>query len=177
MGLLETGSEAPAVEEVSGAAPAEAPVDPGVTPTELADWRGTLPEELRGDPALSSFQDIASLAKSYVSAQRMVGANKIAVPTKDASKEDWRGVYHKLGLPEQFEEYNLNTPEGSNYDESFINGLRETAYKAGVLPEQLQALFEWYDGASKGLVEETEKSQEVVLTEAQRQLDPAVQAG
>ncbi len=60
--IQDTGSQ-----EVAGGAEA-APVG----------FLDSLPEDLRGEPSLRTFTDPASLAKSYVNAQRMIGADKIA---------------------------------------------------------------------------------------------------
>ena len=60
----------------------------------------TLPEDVRAEPSLKNFQDAGQLAKSYVHAQRMVGADKISVPTKHATDEDWNQVFSKLGVPD-----------------------------------------------------------------------------
>jgi hypothetical protein len=45
----------------------------------------SLPEDLRMEPSLRNFTDPASLAKSYVHAQRMIGADKIPLPGKTAT--------------------------------------------------------------------------------------------
>ena len=44
----------------------------------------------------------------------MIGADKVAIPGKYATDEDWSEVYNKLGRPETADLYNLevNLPEG-----------------------------------------------------------------
>jgi hypothetical protein len=59
----------------------------------------SLPEELRNEPSLRTFTDPGSLAKSYVNAQRMIGADKVAIPSKSATSDEWREVYTRLGAP------------------------------------------------------------------------------
>ena len=77
------------------------------TPVET-NWRDSLSDDIRGDASLENINDINSLAKGYVHAQRMVGADKIALPGKYATEDDWQQVYTKLGRPESPENYELN---------------------------------------------------------------------
>ena len=63
------------------------------------DWRESLPEDLKSDPSLLTVKDVPGLAKSYIHAQKMIGADKLAIPGKNASEEEWSAVYEKLGKP------------------------------------------------------------------------------
>lgn len=65
----------------------------------LSNWRDTLPDELKMDASLLKFNDIPSLAKSYVNAQRLIGADKIALPGEHATDDEWSEVYDRLGRP------------------------------------------------------------------------------
>ena len=49
----------------------------------------TLPEEYRSEPSLRNFKDVGGLAKSYLSAQRMVGAENIAKPSQSWTDDQW----------------------------------------------------------------------------------------
>ena len=72
------------------------------TPTinqQIDNWKDTLPDDLKAEKALESIQDIPGLAKSYIHAQKMIGSDKIPVPNKYATDEDWQAVYNKLGRP------------------------------------------------------------------------------
>ena len=44
----------------------------------VEDWRDSIPEEIRGHSSLAHINDIGALAKSYLHAQQMVGAEKVA---------------------------------------------------------------------------------------------------
>ena len=67
----------------------------------------SLPEEIRNEPRLRTFTDPGTLAKSYVSAQRMIGADKVAIPGSSATADDWREVYTRLGAPTEASQYEL----------------------------------------------------------------------
>lgn len=112
------------------------------------DWRSTLPKELQEDASLKTFNDVTGLAKSYINAQKLVGADKIPVPSKHATEEDWRVVYHKLGLPQDMKEYAVKFKDGTQIEPKFVDGFKEQAYKAGILPKQAQALADWFSQAN-----------------------------
>jgi len=72
---------------------------------QIENWKDSLPDDLKGEKALESIQDIPGLVKSYVHAQKMIGSDKIPVPNKYATDEDWQAVYSKLGRPESPDAY------------------------------------------------------------------------
>jgi hypothetical protein len=119
---------------------------PPATPT---SWRDTLPDDLKADPSLATFNDPAALAKSYVNAQKLIGKDKISLPDKHATDEDWNNIFSKLGLPKELAEYQVDVEKDAGLDETFINQFKENAHKAGVLPKQAKKLLDWYTKASK----------------------------
>lgn len=133
------------------------------TPSGNTDWKSSLPKELQEEPSLKLINDIPSLVKSYVNAQRLVGVDKIPVPSKHATDEDWRNVFGKLGLPGDVKEYDVKLKEGLTIDKEFTEAFKETAYKAGILPRQAQALADWFaqtnEQAESKLSEEFRKAQ------------------
>ena len=77
---------------------AEAPVDAGQAPSAQPvqnDWRSDIPEDIRSHKSLETIQDVGSLAKSYVNAQSMIGADKVVKPGKFATSDDWNSFYDK----------------------------------------------------------------------------------
>ena len=48
-----------------------------------SNWRDTLPDDLKGNPALANFQDIGQMAKSFVDMKSFQG-DSIRVPGQDA---------------------------------------------------------------------------------------------
>ena len=112
-------------------------------PTETADWRSSLPEDIREDPSLQALQDINSLAKSYVHSQRMLGTDKVIVPGKYATSDEWRSFYQKAGLPQEVKDYDI-TSSNTEVDQEFFDDYKEASHKAGVLPNQAQEMFNWY---------------------------------
>jgi hypothetical protein len=112
--------------------------------TQLPGWMSSLPDELKSEASLKLHQNVDSLAKSYVSAQKMIGAEKIAVPSQHATADDWKNVFQKLGLPANEADYKLNGVDGVQFDEGFLKTFKEKAFAAGILPKQAQALLGWW---------------------------------
>lgn len=124
------------------------------------DWRDAIPEEVRGHRSLEHINDVGALAKSYVHAQSMIGADKIAIPGKSATPEDWREVYSKLGAPQDASGYeiNHNVPEGAEINSEMADWFKGAAYEAGLTPMQAQALADqWNSMSSQSMqMQETE---------------------
>lgn len=143
------------------------------------DWRDAIPEEVRGHRSLEHINDVGALAKSYVHAQSMIGADKVAIPGKSATPEDWREVYTKLGAPDSPEGYQLNhdLPEGIGMDEEMASWFQSAAHQAGLTPMQAQALADQWNSltADGAQMQETEYNNYVqnVETELRKEFGQA----
>jgi hypothetical protein len=144
----------------------EQPV-PVSEPTEI-NWRDQLPEDLKNDPSMKTIVDIPGLAKSFVNAQKFIGADKIAVPTEHATPEDIKQfseqVYSKMGRPSSAEEYVI---EGEASD--MITSFKPLAHELGLNNEQVSALVGFYNEAQEqaqtnsGVDIETQRSETEAL--------------
>ena len=90
--------------------------------TKEVNWKDSLPEDLKNEKALESIQDIPGLAKSFIHAQKMVGTDKISIPNKHATDDDWNDVYSKLGRPSKPEDYQIQINSNSSVDTDALNG-------------------------------------------------------
>lgn len=127
---------------------------------QISNWKDSLPDDLKSEKALESIQDIPGLAKSYIHAQKLVGADKIPVPNKFATDEDWQAVYSKLGRPENPDAYEFNLKENSNIDENALKGFKETAHKNGLLPKQAEAIMNFYNDMTQNYIEDLNSKSE-----------------
>ena len=127
-------AEAPAVED-AGQAPSAQPA--------AFDWRSEIPEEIKGHKSLETIQDVPGLIKGFVHAQSMIGADKLAIPGKHATDDDWNVVYGKLGRPNEAKDYNLAStiPEGQVQNEEMLNWFQNTAHEAGLSQRQAALLL------------------------------------
>jgi hypothetical protein len=145
--LSEPAQEAAPAAEQAAPTPSEITSLSGEQTPQGNDWvnfMSSLPDDIKEDPSLKKFNDMQGLAKSYVHAERMIGADKILVPNKHATKEDWRdNVWKKLGLPEDAKSYDLKVQDG--YDAEFLDSYKKIAHAEGILPGQAQGIMEWFN--------------------------------
>lgn len=123
--------------------------DPNAQSFEAPAWLKGVPEELVKEPSVKNLPDLQSLVKSYVSAQKMIGAEKVVIPKKDATAEQWGEFYKKIGLPEQLDKYNITKDESSLLEPTFFDAFKEAAFKNGILPHQAQGLLSTFDNIAK----------------------------
>lgn len=121
--------------------PVQAPAEPVMS--ERDKFISMLPEELRTEGVFANHQNVGDLAKSYVSAAKMVGLDKnviLPIP-RDDSPEAWDAVYNKLGRPDTPDKYNLSAYEAQVGDKEALKDYVEAAHKAGLNQKQIDAVF------------------------------------
>jgi hypothetical protein len=129
----------------------------------------SLPEDLRVEPSLRNFTDPASLAKSYVHAQRMIGADKIPLPGKTATDEDWANVWSKLGRPQAPSEYELNF-ENPVFGDNELESFKKSAFEAGLNNRQVERMAKFLDEAVSGARSSRSEMTEKAVYEAEQEL-------
>lgn len=136
-------------------------------PAPSTDWRSGLSEDLASHSAIKDIASIEDLAKSAIHAQQMVGADKIAVPGKDADAQAWEDVYNKLGRPEKAGDYELpqeNVPsledQGAQLEE-----FKGEAHRLGLNKQQFAGLVRFM--AEKG--QQGSEAAQANMTEMQKQ--------
>ena len=139
------------------------------------NFQDLIPEEYRGEKSLSNFKDMNDFVKSYLSAQKIVGADKIPVPNKFATEDDWKAVFTKLGAPENPDDYKYNFKEGE-VDQELLSTFNQQAHKLGLLPQQAESLIKFYNDLNEGnSIQAEEKAAETRLhteNELKREFGP-----
>ena len=67
----------------------------------------SMPEGLRDEPSLQTFDSVDKLAKSYVNAVKMIGGNPDNLISIPQEGESWDSFYNQLGRPEQANGYDF----------------------------------------------------------------------
>jgi len=137
-------------EEVMDTGAAEAAVSAAAEAAPVS-FLESLPEDLRNEPSLRTFTDPGALAKSYVNAQRMIGADKIALPGKSATPDEWREVYNRLGAPTEASGYEFDGD--IPLEENYLNSFREHALNAGLRPSQANEMMNFVRSTIEGMNE------------------------
>jgi hypothetical protein len=159
------GNSAPPTEAIANSnatsTPNETPISSVVIPE---NWKDSLPDDLKSDPSLSSILDVQALAKSYVHGQKLIGKDKIVIPDKFATEDDWQKIYQKLGVPESVDKYDLKVPE--TIDEDFVKGFKDLAVKTGIHPKQAEKLFDFYGKYVEGVIQNNESENKRAFEES-----------
>lgn len=137
-------AETAPVEETGQVAEA-APISQGES-----NWLDTLPEEIRGDKSLSTIPDVGTLAKNYVNAQRMIGADKVALLGKYATQEEYDQFYSKIGRPDAATDYKYEIDEGTDVTDETVSWASDVFHKAGLTPRQANIVMGEYLKAGQG---------------------------
>lgn len=110
-------------------------------------WTDALPEDIRNDPAFKSIKTFEALGKSYLSAHKLVGAEKIVIPGKNATKEEREAFYNKLGRPETPDKYQFQKPENLpkelNWDDTRVQAFAAKAHEMGITQAQFAELVKY----------------------------------
>jgi len=125
------------------------------------DFQSLIPEEYREEKSLQNFNKMDDFVKSYLHSQKLVGLDKIAIPNKHATDEDWKEVYKKLGSPETAEAYKYSLPEGHAVPEDTLKSFSEEAVKLGLLPNQADGIMKYYNEViNQGVNDQSIKAEE-----------------
>ena len=152
------------------AQPTTAPVaTPTAQPT--SSWKDSISEEYRNDPNIEKFTEADSLAKSYINAVKMIGQDKIIIPTKNSSQEAWDEAYAKLGRPESADKYALDVKSDVvPFDETAIKSFAEQSHKLGLNNKQAQGILEFYKNNMEGSAQQAKIDTETAQSQAEQEL-------
>ena len=149
------------------------PTTPVATPAAqpTSSWKDSISEEYRADPSIEKFTEIDALAKSYINATKMIGQDKIVIPTKNSTQEAWDEAYAKLGRPESADKYALDVKSDVvPFDETAIKSFAEQSHKLGLNNKQAQGILEFYKNNMEGSVQQAKIDTETAQSQAEQQL-------
>jgi len=149
---------------------ADAPVDTGQAASETTEFnfRDHIDETIRDDPSLSTYKDINGMAKSLINAQKMVGADKIAIPSKYTTPEEMDSFYSKIGRPDASDGYELSATEAIG--EEGVTFFKQLAHKNGLTQNQAENILTEYGGYLDTMGEKTEEQIEHIRTGLEKDL-------
>ena len=152
--------------------PVEATIAPSTeTQPAAKTWKEAISEEFRNDPNIEKFTEIDALAKSYINATQMIGKDKVAVPNKNSTEDQWNEVYDKLGRPESADKYSLNAKsEVVPIDEQAIKQFAENAHQLGLNNKQAQGILEFYKNNMEGMAHQAKVDTETAQAQSTQQL-------
>ena len=141
------------------------------TTTTTSSWKESISEQYRNDPNIEKFTEIDALAKSYINATKMIGQDKVVIPTNNSTEEAWNEVYDKLGRPESAEKYSLDAKSKVvSLDENAVKQFAETSHKLGLNNKQAQGLLEFYKQNMEGTAQQAKIDTETAQAQAEQEL-------
>ena len=169
---VETTKTTEPIATPSNVAKSDTPVSPTTeTQPVVKTWKEAISEEFRNDPNIEKFTEIDALAKSYINATQMIGKDKVAVPNKNSTEDQWNEVYDKLGRPESADKYSLNAKsEVVPIDEQAIKQFAENAHQLGLNNKQAQGILEFYKNNMEGTAQQSKIDTETAQAQAEQQL-------
>ena len=169
---VETTKTTEPIATPSNVAKSDTPVSPTTETQPVAKtWKEAISEEFRNDPNIEKFTEIDALAKSYINATQMIGKDKVAVPNKNSTDDQWNEVYDKLGRPESAEKYSLNAKsEVVPIDDNAIKQFAENAHQLGLNNKQAQGILEFYKNNMEGMAHQAKVDTETAQAQSTQEL-------
>ena len=141
------------------------------TSTTPSTWKDSISEVYRNDPNIEKFTEIDALAKSYINATRMIGQDKVVIPTNNSTDDQWNEVYDKLGRPESAEKYSLDAKSKVvSLDDNAVKQFAETSHKLGLNNKQAQGLLDFYKQNMEGTAQQAKVDTETAQAQAEQEL-------
>jgi hypothetical protein len=145
----------------------------GAAPPAAPEWTAGLPPELQQHVTAKGYKGVADVVTAHMHAEKLVGADKIAVP-KDGVWDEAAKI--KLGIPTDVKGYKIDRPklpDGLPYDEKFESTALAVAHEAGLSNAQAQKLVEFWaksqGDAFAGIGQDTEAARASTVGELQKE--------
>ena len=140
-------------------------------PKVATSWKEAISEEFRTNPNIEKFTEIDALAKSYINATQMIGQDKVVVPNKNSTEDQWNEVYDKLGRPESADKYSLDVKSDVvPFDDGAVKQFAENAHKLGLSNKQAQGVLEFYKNSMEGTAQQSKVDTETAQVQAEQEL-------
>ena len=133
-------------------------------------------EDLRDNATVQRFKTVEDAIRSTLSAQQMVGADKIALPKRD-DEEGWGELWSRLGRPAAPEDYEIGVPDGGRHDEAFESAMRTAFHAAGLNTDQVTTVVDAYNERAVAALQGLETAQAEMSTAEATALKRAWGAG
>jgi len=104
----------------------------------------SLDENLRSNPSLKNFTDANALAKSYVHARSMIGADTVVKPQSNWTDEQYEQFYMDTGRPESSADYDIKI-NIEDLNEETWNKYKDAAHAAGLNGRQAQKIADFFE--------------------------------
>ena len=151
--------------------PAPQPIQSTTSSTTQSTWKDSISEVYRNDPNIQKFTEADALAKSYINAVRMIGQDKMIVPNKNFTEDQWEEAYIKMGRPDSADKYSLDIKSDVvPLDEQAIKSFQEQSFKLGLNNEQAKGVLDFYKNNMEAQTQQAKVDAETSQAQAQNLL-------
>lgn len=121
------------------------------------------------------FTSLGAAFGSHANLESMIGKNKVALPDKNSTDEEWSEFYAKIGRPETPEGYRFEKPsdeelKGLPWDDNMLQGFAKLAHEAGLTEAQFQKIVGWHTQESIAQIEKAQQNAKAVMQQASARL-------
>jgi len=105
------------------------------------NWYENLPPDFKNDPDVTKYKSLEEYVKGNREVRKLIGKDKVVVPTDKSSEEEWNAFYKKLGRPDKFSDYVApelpeDVPDEIKIKPENMDIIRERAHKLGYTKKQ-----------------------------------------
>lgn len=131
-----------------------------------------VPEEFRKEECLKPVKSFPNAIKQIVNQSRMIGKNKIAIPTDKSKPEEWDAYWEAGGRPKTPDDYQVEIPPdlADLYSKERLQATKELAHKLGVNQKQFAEYMAFEMGQAVQLLDEQEKADAQARKDAETKL-------
>ena len=138
-------------------------------------WLSSLPEDLQTSASLAKFDSPASLAKSYLEAEKGI-SSRIKMPEKD-DEAGMNELYDKLGRPESPDKYDLEGIENAQLasdeaNKGQIDRFKEVGHKYGLNNRQVAGIIDDVLGMNLEAQQQVGEAQQANISELKQEYGP-----
>jgi len=152
-----------------GTTPPAGTPPPGGTPP-LNDFVKSLPADLQSEKSLHNMDSSATLAKSYIHAQKMIGAKRLPAPEPTWGDKEWGTFYDEVGRPKTAGDYQPPKIEGVEIktDDPRWKQTAQALHDAGLTQKQAEKVLTryWNDQVEVQKLQQTTVEQQRLQAEA-----------
>ncbi len=115
-------------------------------------WYDQLPADMQGDPNIQKYKSLDEYVKGNRELVKMIGKDKVVVPTENSTQEEKDAFYTKMGRPEEAAAYTtptIDAPAEVQMTDSSVDAFKAKAFELGLSQSQYEQLYSLQSELSK----------------------------
>ena len=111
---------------------------------EAGNWYDNLEPDYKNDPNVTKYKSLSEFAKGNRELSKMIGKDKLIVPTDKSTEEEVNEFYNKLGRPEEASKYTvpeIDIPDSLVTEDGGKEAFMNKAHELGLSDKQFSELY------------------------------------